>query len=180
MRPLMPTAHRLKLTLLTCALALSTSNVAFAFERQWHLGGGAGVVLPPGEYSLGPALGAHAAYGISDVFDVRLELQGSRHSADGAPTINVLSGAAGLAYKLDIIEWVPYGGLLAGYSYADVEVTPADAGPQSSPTLGLIAGIDYGLSRSFGLGAAFREDFLLTEGLMQSTFLLRAEHRWGW
>lgn len=176
----MPLVLRRLQAVLALAFVFTMSVDAQAFERQWHLGGGLGAVLPAGEYSLGPALGAHAAYGISDVFDVRLELVGSRHTHDIGPAVNSFSAAAGLAYKLDVIEWVPYAGALAGYTYADPEIEPSELGPHRSPTLGFILGLDYGFSRSFGLGACFREDFLLVGGGAQATFLLRAEHRWGW
>jgi len=164
---------------LVLAGLLCSSSPALAFERQWHLGGGGGVVLPPGDYSTGPAVGAHLAYGLSDVFDLRLELLGSRHTHDVTPTATVLSGAAGIAYKLDIIEWVPYAGALAGYTWSDPDL-PSDDGPHRSPTVGFILGVDYGFSRSFGIGAAFREDLLLSGGGAQGAFLLRAEYRWGW
>src|SRR5687768_9873032 len=130
---------------LVLAALLGSSSPALAFERQWHVGAGGGVVLPPGEYSVGPALAAHGA--------------------------SVLSGAAGIAYKLDIIEWVPYGGVLAGYTWSDPDL-PSELGPHRSPTLGFILGVDYGFSRNFGVGVAFREDFLLSGGGMQGAFLL--------
>jgi hypothetical protein len=166
--------------LLPALLALSTiSGSAQAFERQWHLGASAGAVSPAGKYSLGPAVGAYGAYGISDVFDLRLELLGSRHTRDAMPDAAVLSGAAGIAYKLDIIEWVPYGGLLAGYTWSSEEL-PSSEGPHRSPTVGFILGVDYGFSRSFGVGLAFREDLLLQGGNAQGALLLRGEYRWGW
>ncbi|HEX7451062.1 MAG TPA: hypothetical protein VF294_02190, partial [Polyangiaceae bacterium] len=52
---------------------------AHAFEREWHVGGGLGATAYPHYYSVGPALGVNAAYGISDVFDLKLELLGSYH-----------------------------------------------------------------------------------------------------
>ncbi|HEV8248263.1 MAG TPA: hypothetical protein VGP93_20950 [Polyangiaceae bacterium] len=153
---------------------------AHAFERQWHLGGGAGVAFPPGGYSLGPALGAHAAYGISDVFDLRLELVGARHAKSGEPSANVFSGAFGIAYKLDVIEWVPYFGVLAGYQLVRPEPDPSGDLPGNSPSVGLIGGLDYGFSRSFGLGVCYRQDLLLSGGATSGLLLLRAEYRWGW
>lgn len=172
-------SHRNWLAVLASLGATLLATPAHAFERQWHLGGGAGVVWPPAAYSLGPALSAHAAYGLSDVFDLRLEVLASRHGRDGWPSASLLSGAGGIAYKLDIIEWVPYAGLMAGYAWSDPDL-PAAEGPHRAPLLGLLVGVDYGFSRSFGLGVAVREDLLLTSGRSQGAALLRAEYRWGW
>ncbi len=61
------------------ALLLLSPKRAHAFEREWHVGGGLGATVYPHYYSTGPALGLNAAYGISDVFDLKLELLGSYH-----------------------------------------------------------------------------------------------------
>ncbi len=56
------------------SLALSAApRSADAFEREWHLGVGGGVASGT-ELGMSPALSAYAAYGLSDVFDARLEL----------------------------------------------------------------------------------------------------------
>jgi hypothetical protein len=164
---------------LTLGLCLLSSSPALAFEREWHLGAGAGVAFPPGEYAMGPELAVHGAYGVSDVFDIRLELAGAKHAHDVLPDATVLSGAAGLAYKLDIIEWVPYGGVLAGYLWSDQDPLVLD-GLAPSVTLGLIVGLDYGFSRHFALGIAYREDFMLRDGSAYGSLFLRGEYRWGW
>ncbi|MEI9949603.1 MAG: hypothetical protein WDO74_11645 [Pseudomonadota bacterium] len=62
------------------AAACLAPRHARAFEREWHVGGGVGLTAYPHYYSAGPALGLNAAYGISDVFDLKLELLGSSHS----------------------------------------------------------------------------------------------------
>jgi hypothetical protein len=153
---------------------------ARAFEREWHLGGGAGVAIPSGEYDLGPALGLYAAYGISDVFDLRLEFAGSRHGVAQGDEINLVSGALGLVYKIDIIQWVPWIGATGGYYVATPKPLPLAGLPESSFAGGLTAGIDYALTRSVGLGASFREDFLLDEGTNVTLLFFRGEYRFGW
>jgi len=153
---------------------------AQAFEREWHLGAGLGGALPSGGYELGPALEAYAAYGISDVFDVRLELAGSRHGFEEAPSVNVFSGAAGLAYKIDIIQWVPWFGVMGGYYLKGSGSDPLGDLPGDAPSVGVNVGIDYTLTREIGLGLSFREDFMLVDGGNMSLLFLRGEYRFGW
>ena len=47
---------------------LGAAPQAHAFEREWHVGAGAGATSGNG-LKLSPALAAYAAYGLSDVFD---------------------------------------------------------------------------------------------------------------
>jgi hypothetical protein len=165
---------------LVASALLLFPETARAFEREWHLGAGAGAVIPSGDYELGPALGLYAAYGISDVFDVRLELAGSRHGIEQGDAVNVLSGALGLVYKIDIIEWVPWAGVTGGY-YISIPRPLDEAGlPRASFSGGVTAGVDYALTRSVGLGASFREDFLVGEGTNVTLLFLRGEYRFGW
>src|SRR5690606_34041535 len=54
-------------------IALFAASDAFAFEREWHLGGGVGASDFSAEgVGWGPELGVHGAYGLSDSFDLRL------------------------------------------------------------------------------------------------------------
>src|ERR1041384_3403225 len=80
---------------------------ARAFEREWHLGGGVGFAAAKG-LTLGPAVSAYAAYGLTDTFDARLEITGRGYEFrdDSAP--HALSAMAGVAYKLDVLRWVPW------------------------------------------------------------------------
>ncbi len=153
---------------------------AQAFEREWHLGGGVGAAIPSGDYELGPALELYAAYGISDVFDVRLELAGSRHGIEQGDSLQLFSGALGLVYKIDIIQWVPWAGVTGGYYLATPSPLPLAGLPESSFYGGVTAGVDYALTRSVGLGASFREDFLLDEGTNVTLLFFRGEYRFGW
>lgn len=150
-------------------LALETD--AFAFERQWHLGGGLGGLVA-NDYSLGPALNAYAAYGISDVFDLRLEASASYND----PSL-LYGGKLALAYKIDVIEWIPYAGVDAGF----LGVTSHRGRFEpASPTVGGLVGLDYAFSRDFGLGvAAFYDYAIVGEASLISAFL-RAEYHFGY
>lgn len=135
--------------------------------------------MPSGRYRSGGALSLHGAYGLSDVFDARVELRSSLHSRAGKGVgLTVLSQAAvGLAYKLDVIEWVPYFGIRAGYyQFSSQPVTPfAERGGM----IGAFGGVDYAFSRSAGVGFELDYDTLLPDGGAFAA-LLHAEYRWGW
>ena len=110
----MPCFHvRLALSIGTALMVLSLGPPVRAFERQWHVGGGVGLATESGRDDVGLSLGVHGAYGISDVFDVRLELQASPSDVARLPSW-FLAPRAGLAYKLDVLRWIPYAGASGG------------------------------------------------------------------
>ena len=163
------------------ALALSVmSSSAQAFERQWHLGAAAGVSSGEG-LGLSPALGAYAAYGLSDTFDARLELTARGYQIGQAEDPNALSAMVGLTYKLDVLRWVPWAGAYVGY-LGFLEAPGADLPfKQHDAALGLGAGLDYGFSRQLGFGITVRLDqALISMETRNFDALLRAEYRWGW
>src|SRR5689334_12592778 len=104
-----------KTSLISAAAAascLAFAAPAAAFEREWHVGGKLGGAALKGA-PLGPAVNVHGAYGLSDMFDAVLEVTASRHGWSNGT--DVFSAAAGLAYKIDVLQWTPYLGLLGGY-----------------------------------------------------------------
>src|SRR5690606_14890631 len=109
------------LAALSCVL---WSEHASGFERQWHLGGGPGIVnASPSDIGLGVGLNGYAAYGLSDMFDVKLDLAGSSHEVelgDYSERHMLYTASLGVAYKIDIIEWIPYIGVHAGYMFFDL------------------------------------------------------------
>ena len=154
---------------------MCTATPAHAFEKQWHLGGGLGGAVANG-HSAGPALSLYGAYGISDVFDVRLEALGSHHDALGDASL-FYAGKLALAYKVDVIEWIPYAGVGAGF----LGVTSPGASFRSfQPTVGGIAGLDYAVSREFGMGLAVLADYGFRARATYGALFLRAEYRFGW
>jgi hypothetical protein len=155
--------------------AAFVARPARAFEKQWHLGGGLGFAAPNGSYDAGPALGVHAAYGLSDVFDLRLEMQASRSELPLLP-LWFYGARAGIAYKLDVIQWIPYAGVSAGgFAIA------WEDGTLLRPSVGALAGLDYAVSRHFGVGALGAGDYIFADsGVTVLSVLVRAEYRFGW
>jgi hypothetical protein len=158
----------------TAAASVSVPAPTRAFERQWHVGGGLGLATESGGYDIGPVLGVHGAYGISDVFDVRLELQASRNDLAGFP-VWFYATRAGLAYKLDVLQWIPYAGVSGGGFF----VTWSN-GTTIEPCVGAFAGLDYAVSEHVGVGVFVAGDYVLANpNLLVGTALFRAEYRFG-
>jgi hypothetical protein len=161
--------------LVTLCFVLLLGRHAGAFERQWHLGGGLGAATA-NHYRLGPAANAYAAYGLSDVFDVRLELAASQNATSQRGDPFLYGAKAALAYKIDVIQWIPYLALAGGYLGASRPVRPLAKG---QPTAGFVAGLDYAVSRSFGLGLALSYDYAFHPGAYYANGFLRAEYTFG-
>jgi hypothetical protein len=171
---------------LLSALAVATllAPRAFAFEKQWHVGGGLGVnAFADGESAAGPALGVYGAYGLSDLFDLGIEVLGSRHVRDNR-SFELVGISTGISYKLDVLSWIPYAGLELGY-YRFLSETRPRALPENEAGLSVDLGVDYVLSPSVGLGLKLRyhgflHDFPASLGdAPLFTGLVRAEYHWG-
>ncbi len=158
---------------------------AHAFERQWHVGGGMGVnAFADGSTTAGPAVALHGAYGLSDVFDLRMQVMGSTHRRHGQG-FQLLGASAGISYKFDVLEWIPYLGLELGYYRFAGDTRPASL-RQDELGYSIDLGLDYLLSSSVALGAEVRyHGFVLGAPASLGdaplfTALLRAEYHWGW
>jgi hypothetical protein len=148
------------------------------------VGGGVGVnAFADAGTAPGPALGVYGAYGLSDLFDVGVEVLGSRHVRDDG-NCDLVGISAGIFYKLDVLRWIPYGGLELGY-YRFLGDTRPRALPENEAGFSLDLGLDYVLSPSVGLGMKLRYHGFLHDfptGLEDAplfTGLFRAEYRWG-
>jgi hypothetical protein len=180
------------LALLAGGAVLASARPSHAFERQHHLGveGGFGIlkVADKDTLDLGGGGQVHYAYGISDAFNFLVEggyFQVALEEASGQkipanrPT-GVSNLGVGIAYVLDVVRWVPYGGVLAdGYLFTGGNLEK----PRFAAGLALALGLDYQISRNFAVGFAFRQHFALsaiTDYPSYSQFFLRAEYVWGW
>jgi hypothetical protein len=159
---------------------LGGPRAAHAFERQWHLGGGAGISNGKG-LTMSPAVTAYAAYGLSDVFDARFEVTGRGYALGDDENPHALSIATGLVYKLDVLRWVPWGGVYIGYVGYLEEPRATLPVQRHDLAIGVGLGLDYAVSRDFGVGVTLRyDDSLGTPASTNFDALLRAEYRWGW
>jgi hypothetical protein len=128
---------------------------------------------------LGWAVGAHGAYGLSDMFDAELELFLTENLAAEDQKARVFGATAGVAYKVDILRWIPYGGLLGGYY--DFSGVPGPHGETKTVGAALQVGLDFLLTRDVALSLDFRSHFSFKEELYSplQTLMLGAEYRWG-
>lgn len=165
-------------------IALFAASDAFAFEREWHLGGGVGASDFSAEgVGWGPELGVHGAYGLSDSFDLRLEARLSQHpvtlSRQGVDDRwTFLRSELAIAYKLDILRWVPWIAVGAGGFHSFTEPLPTQDLRRFDGLVSAMFGLDYAVTRSFGLGVVGRSAFLFA-GSGEYGAQLRAEYRWG-
>jgi hypothetical protein len=131
------------------------------------------------EKNLGWALGAHGAYALSDMFDLELELFGTRNGSSLDKSTDVLAATAGVAYKIDILRWIPYVGALGGYYHWGG--APGPHGQSGGAAGGsLQVGLDFLLTREVALGVDFRVHFSFEEEFHTpfQTLMLGAEYRW--
>lgn len=142
--------------------------------------------------SLGGVVGAFYTYGITDQFNLLVEgsfaVQGVSQSpiSDKDATVPGVrprflgTGAAGVSYVLDVLQWVPYGGLLFGVNALGGGTLP---GTVVSPDAILAIGLDYQFGRRVTLGGAFRQHFLLTQLSAYPSYsqlFLKLEYTWGY
>ncbi len=158
-----------------CVFGLTVAIRAQAADGEVSAGGMAGVDVLSGR-GVGPALGLDAVYGLGDMLDVRLELEGSHHES-GA---DVLGASLGLAYKLDVLSWVPYAGLSGGY-YHFGGPGGADGIHGGVPGASAELGVDYLLSRELSAGVEVHGLAALHDGLKFPLYgaMLEAAYRWG-
>jgi hypothetical protein len=181
---------RLALALFAFALLAGAPATAHALERSQGFGLDAGlaVLSVNGESALtGVSFGLHYSIALNDQFDFVGELGGAVVDFDPIVTPTsaldrpamLWNGDAGLIYKLDIVQFVPYFGALIGGYVLNGGSLPAT---QVLPGGELAVGADYLLSRRWAVGLAIREHFLFTDlGTYPSylTVAARVELTWG-
>jgi hypothetical protein len=171
---------------LSCAAVLSIGAEARAFDGQVALGGGLGLARYDEAKSVGPLASVYGVYGVSDCFDARLELSSAFLRPEASADRAFLSSAVGyFTYKLDVIQWIPWGGFGVGAYQLGHELS----GPKRDAFElggGPILGFDYAWTRHDGLSLAvafhvlpFTEDDTFDKFSI-TTAALRYEHRWGW
>ncbi len=187
------------------AAALLASPRSYAFEHQWHVGGDLGYTALMGAQQTRHGLGGglHLTYGLTDAVNLMAELHVSSHfsrvgeapvddkgNATGpvvpVPSVVFTSGAVGVGYVVDVLQWVPYAGALVGV--ADLIDTSGTCGAAGSPCHGVRLdleipfGLDYSISRSVAVGVGGRYQLLIGGPSIEHglTALLRAEYVWGY
>jgi hypothetical protein len=162
--------------LVTAAAAvIFVASPARAANGELRAGASAGVALLYGKP--GPAIGAFGAYGLGDVLDAIVEVRDSWHPANDGT--NVFNASLGLVAKFDVVQWVPYAGLLAGYYvFSGTPTTHGEHGSELGASAQL--GADFLVTRQMAIGVDGRLDATLTSGfhLPLVTVMLGAAYKW--
>lgn len=153
---------------------------ALGFEKRWHVGGGIGAVsTSTSRLGLGPAVNAYGAYGLDDMFDVKLDFAASNHEFEAAFGVtdrrSIYTATLGASYKLDVIDWIPYFGAHLGWLHTNLP-KDLDMGTQGLLVGGVI-GLDYSVTPAWGVGVANQIHLPLKGGTLVDLFL-RAEYHW--
>ncbi len=180
------------------ALALAVApfvvaTPARAVEREHaigvDMGGAIFMVQDKSSSDVGGSVGLHYTYGLSDAFNLVANAGWSLVALDETLTdpttprtrpTNVTNADVGVAYVLDVLQWVPWGALEAG-GYALQGGTIE--GVKVLPGVAVAVGLDYRLNRSWAVGVEAREHLLFTELPTYPSFLqglARLEYVWGW
>ncbi len=178
------------------AVALALAIVAFAapasaVERELGTGvdlGGA-MLVQSGKSSpdIGPSAGVHATYGLSDAFNLMLEGGWSLlaptppRGANLPRTLPAWAANAdvGVVYVLDVLQWVPYAGLLVGgYDFSGGTI----AGSKLYVGAAIALGLDFRVRPRWTVGVAVRQH-MVTDTTAYPSFtqaFVRLEYVWGW
>jgi hypothetical protein len=175
--------------LVSAALALSP-RTARAWERSQGFGADVGMAMltvNSESPELGIAYGLHYSLALTDQFDFVGELGGA--TVDLHPIVTSTSPTdrpaqmwnvdAGVIYKLDIVQFVPYFGALAGGYLMTGGSLPSS---RVLPGGEVAVGGDYLLSRRWAVGLSIREHFLFTDLGTYPSYLTvtgRVELNWG-
>jgi hypothetical protein len=178
------------LALVLAGSALARS--AGAVEREHALGVDVGpavlVISDKSTPDVGGTVGLHYSYGLTDAFNfvanagwslVALGETAQDSSTPRTRPASLENVNAGVAYVLDVLQWVPWiSAELGGYALqgGTVDGVKLEAGA----AIGL--GLDYRLARSWSLGVAVHQHFMLDMSTYPSftQALVRFEYVWGW
>lgn len=183
----MATVRRPRLTasLLAAAAALVTTAHAEADEpARWHAGASFGFAqLWGGPTSAGFGGGIHLTYALNDMFNLLSALDATAHPYG---QWLIVSGGLGAAYVVDVGQWIPHIGAIAGPA-ALMSTDPLCGAAISEPcralrlNLEIPYGLDYRISRHLAVGLAGRFQLLLLgeQPWMTLGIYAKAEYTWG-
>jgi hypothetical protein len=170
-------------------LALTYTRQGWAGEHQHELGVDFGLsvlgISDKETADVGAGFGLHYGYGITDQFNLTVNLQYSVVALGVFPTdppthpSTLWNADAGLEYVLDVLRcWVPYfGGLLGGYWLRGGTV-----GSLILPGAEVTIGLDYLLTPRWAVGFEASEHVLFTDMNLYTSYttvFARTEFLWG-
>jgi len=175
------------------ALALASAVFApeaLAAEREHQIGADLGgsmlVVSGKNTPDVGGVAGVHWTYGLTDAFNLMAEgawsllaLNETQSGKSGTRPSWAANADVGVAYVFDVLQWVPYAGVLVGgYDLSGGTI----AGMKILPGAAIALGFDYRFGRGLLAGVALRQH-MLTDTSTYPSFtqaFARVEYAWGW
>lgn len=133
-----------------CAFLFTTRAHAVPGEMRGGPELGAGLAT---RSSVSPSVGARFGYGLENNLELQLELTGMWRTAKDAHLVTQLIPA--LAYRFDVVRWVPYVRVGAGPAVMWRDAT--ELGGMASAA----AGLAYLWDRALAFDLAYQADFLL-------------------
>jgi len=173
------------------AVSVTMPLRANAVEREHHLGVDAGgsmlVIDGKSTPDIGGGGGGHWTYGLNDAFNLMVEgawslVALSEARGDTIPPTRptwVANADVGVSYVFDVLQWVPYAGVLVGgYALSGGTIS----GIKLLPGFELALGLDYRFDRRLAAGVAFRQHMTSEVSTYPSFTQLfaRIEYTWGW
>ncbi len=181
--------NRFALLLATTVLPLAYAREAGAVEQEHQLGVDVGLpmltIADKATPDIGAAFGVHYGYGITDQFNLLVELQYGLLALNVFPNdppthpAQLWNADIGVTYVLDVLRWVPYFGALAGGYMLNGGTLP---GTLVLPGGDIVVGLDYLVTPRWAVGFEVSEHFLFTDMSLYtsySTAFARTEFRWG-
>lgn len=150
--------------LLLGMMATVGSSRAWAMPGEVAVGGELGVGMST-RASWSPTVGVRGAYGVAEALELQLELSGQWFRPQ-APTVPndgaLLRLVPALAYKFDVLRWVPFARLGAGPT---LDIPTAKS---NDPHVGFAlqggVGAEYLIDRSLSFGFAYQADWVTGAG----------------
>lgn len=174
---------------ITVVVGVLAAGSAGAVEREHQVGVDVGGMVESNQSpDVGASVGGHYVYGLTDQFNLMGEA-GWTFVAQGtnAPSVTpphrpsgIWNADVGISYVLDILEWVPYAGVMVG---ADGLSGGSVRRETLLPDAVIAVGLDYRFTRTLALGVGLREHMFLTALPSYPSFtqvLIRAEYTFGW
>jgi hypothetical protein len=164
--------RRALVAILASLSLVSFGGAAEATEKQWSLGASAGYGYLDDHYRwyAGGTGFAQARYGLTDAFDLDLELSAAAYPRG---SLFVPGARAGVLYIVDVSRWIPQIGALVGVddlwtlSCPATKQTDGTVGPpihpcghDVHPSVVIPGALEFRVTKHFALGAQFRYSFM--------------------
>jgi Outer membrane protein beta-barrel domain len=168
------------------ALAVATDARAVDHEHELGVDVGTSILTIADKETpdVGAGFGLHYGYGITDMFNLTVEVHYSVLALGVYPTdppthpSTMWNGNVGLQYVVDVMRWIPYLGASAGGYW----MQGGTVGSFFLPGAEISVGLDYLVTRRWAVGFEGSEHFLFTDMSLYTSYttaVARTMFLWG-